>query len=357
MRIAILTNDYVPNARGGAGVIAKMYADALKDRGHDVVVEVCPPPFEGMSALRRLVFHLQDRGSRNDLVKKMIAAKPDVLLTHNLTGCGISTPRTIQRHGIRWVHVLHDVQLIEPSGRIVVGESFGIFRAIWRAAWSTLRRVAIGRPDTVVSPTEWLLEYHRRRGFFVTVNGRIIPNPMTDIEHIVDDGPREGILFVGRLDLEKGVQVLVDAWHALADARPTLHLVGSGSGEAEYRAMNDPKLVVHGQRPNAETRALMRTIAVLVVPSLLIENQPTVILEGLAAGCRVIASDVGGIPETLGDAGRIVPAGNVAALTIALSTELSTVATHDQSATNSILSAHRLDVAAAALEGVLKSNL
>lgn len=351
MRIAILTNDYPPNAQGGAGVIAEIYATALRDRGHEVTVEVCRPAFRQMSGLRRLVFHLQDLFARNELVKKIVATKPDVLLTHNLAGCGIGTPLAVQRQGIRWVHVLHDVQLIEPSGRIVVGESFSFFRWIWRAAWSTLRRIAIGRPDVVVSPTEWLLEFHRHRGFFVTVNGRVIPNPIPNIDRAAGDGPRDGIIFVGRLDPEKGVRVLVDAWRALGDQRPVLRLVSSGSLEHFYRAQKDPRLIVHGQLPNNETRALMQKASILVVPSLLIENQPTVILEGLAAGCRVIASDVGGIPETLGVAGKIVPAGDVGALRAALSETFPTVATV------AVLSAHRVDVAAAALEGVLKSNL
>jgi glycosyltransferase involved in cell wall biosynthesis len=50
------------------------------------------------------------------------------------------------------------------------------------------------------------------------------------------------------------------------------------------------------------------------VPSRVQENQPTVILEALAAGSRVIASNVGGVGETLGQAGWLIPPGSPDAL-------------------------------------------
>jgi len=106
---------------------------------------------------------------------------------------------------------------------------------------------------------------------------------------------------------------------------------------------------------------LMRSHAVLAVPSLLVENQPTVILEGLASGCNVVASDVGGIPETLDGAGLVVKAGDTEALasSLKLAIDVTDVVARDEREKNreKILSRHRVDVVVADLEAVLKSNL
>ena len=67
-----------------------------------------------------------------------------------------------------------------------------------------------------------------------------------------------------------------------------------------------------GQRASQEVRMEMGNADVLLVPSRVIENQPTVILEALACGLPIIASDKGGIPETLGTVGTCLPADDVA---------------------------------------------
>ena len=47
---------------------------------------------------------------------------PDVILTHNLKGLGISVARAIQSMGIFHIHTMHDVQLSVPSGLVIYGQ-------------------------------------------------------------------------------------------------------------------------------------------------------------------------------------------------------------------------------------------
>lgn len=357
MKIAVLTNDFPPT-RGGAGVIAGIQVEELKRRGHEVKVFFHPPEFTSRPALARLKAHIIDLGARESIVEEVIAFHPDVLLTHNLTGCGIGTPSAIKfKEGVPWVHVLHDVQLVEPSGRVITGEAFGFFRNVWRLGWSSLRRVALGSPTCVVSPTRWLIEFHRSYGFFRSSRSEVIPNPIRiERSGTVAWAERESsILFVGRVDIDKGIDVLLRAWRAMGESRPRLDIVGEGTRRFQIESMKDGRAVVHGPLPHDRIRSLMSKARVVVVPSLVTENQPTVALEALAAGCVVVASDVGGIPETIGRAGRIVKAGSVEALTVALQEALVTAPNVNES--SDVLETHQLEPVVDALEAVLTSNL
>ncbi len=371
MKIAILTNSIATT--GGAGMIAKKYNELLEARGHDVRVWGPDSRFDQlgrMNAISRLAFHLRDLGVRDVTAREILDWKPDALLTHNLTGCGFGTPKKIKRGGIRWVHVLHDVQLIEPSGQIVFGESFGFLRAIWRWKWSLLRHLAMGEPDAVVSPTKWLLEFHRRYGWFRKIKTEIIPNPIPPpcpppcpVEGGGSGSPLLpmnrrglGVVYVGRVDRDKGILVLLEAWKLLqSDARRPTHdalcIIGDGTLLHQLKSQNIPGVEFLGAQPNDVVRREMQKAAVVVVPSLVLENQPTVILEALASGCTVVASDVGGARETLDGAGTLVPPGDAEALAKAIP-----MATHDARRTTPVLSHHDPEVCVDRLIGVLRSN-
>lgn len=320
MTIAVLTNAYPPTVLGGAGRIAQIYADLLEARGHDVRVIDLSQDFRsfiadgpGLRALR----HLRDLRPRADLVQEILAMRPQALLTHNLTACGFGTPSAVvAKAGIPWVHVLHDVQLFEPTGQWVHGERHPLLRSAWRRAWALLRRRSLRHPSLVVSPTRWLLDAHLARGFFRGVPSEVVPNPV--VAEAVPEGivrDPSSVIFVGRVDRDKGAETLLAAWPALRGAVSRLTLVGGGEMESAWRRLGDEKVAVLGPRRPEEIRALMAAHGVLVLPSLVHENQPTVILEGLSAGCRVVAADVGGVAETLQDAGRLVLPGDPSALT------------------------------------------
>jgi len=360
MRIAVLTNDYPPESRGGAGIIAEIQVRELLRRGHEVKVFTSAPAWTNASLFTRLFHHLSDLKANRKIVAEIVEWKPQILLTHNLTGCGIGTPRMVKHHGIPWVHVLHDVQLVEPSGRIVKGESFHAFWQLWRWKWSLMRRWTFGNPNVVVSPTEWLLKFHRKWGFFNASKSKVIGNPVA-IEGRMDTLREKSILFVGRLEHDKGFDVLLEAWKSLGAEAPRLSVVGEGKGRSGLEAMKEERISILGALPHERVLELMRSHAVVAVPSLLVENQPTVILEGLASGCDVVASDAGGIPETLDAAGWIVKAGDAKALAANLKEAIddTDAVARDEREKNreKILSRHRVDVVVADLESVLKSNL
>lgn len=297
MRIAVLTNAYPPTGKGGAAAIAEAQVDMLRHRGFEVRVWNPAIPWLAYPAPVRLLFHLLDLFPHVRLAKEILEWNPDVLLTHNLTGCGFATPKRVQSDGIRWTHVLHDVQLFEPSGRLRTPERF----SFWQKVWSRLRQMALGEPDFVISPTEWLFLQHRRRGFFRKAKSIVLPNPGRDTEFVMrlPKTPLR-LLFVGQLYSEKGLGLLRQISERLRIPFE-LHIIGEGQEGRSVRGL--PHTVFHGKKDRESTIEFMKESDILLVPSQIAENQPTVILEAASVGLPVIASDIGGIRETLHGAG------------------------------------------------------
>lgn len=130
------------------------------------------------------------------------------------------------------------------------------------------------------------------------------------------------LLFVGDLLPVKGVDLLVEAFGRLRGegARCSLTLLGAGKEEPRLRRRLEElglagEVTFRGEVGPEEVRAEMVRADLLVLPSRR-EGLPNVPLEAMAAGCPVLGSTAGGIPEVVMDGrnGRLFPAGDVDAL-------------------------------------------
>jgi len=106
---------------------------------------------------------------------------------------------------------------------------------------------------------------------------------------------------VGRLSREKGHRYLFSAIQAMDDV--ILLVVGNGPLEAKLRRLAEnlhirEKVVFVGFKPDVSD--YLAATDIFVLPSLT-EGLPLALLEAMAAGKPVVASDVGGIPTVIGD--------------------------------------------------------
>jgi glycosyltransferase involved in cell wall biosynthesis len=137
---------------------------------------------------------------------------------------------------------------------------------------------------------------------------------------------RRRIGFVGTLAPHKGVDVLVRAFRTLRRADLTLDLHGGLTTHAAYveelrqAASGDPRIRFHGPFAEGEQQRILAAMDLLVLPSVWWENSPLTVLEALAAGVPVVASDIGGLPELVAheDTGLLIPPGDANALRQAL---------------------------------------
>ena len=124
------------------------------------------------------------------------------------------------------------------------------------------------------------------------------------------------VVSVGRLKYPKDTRTLLEA-AARVPGDWRLQVVGDGPERAALEPLASDKLELVGERNDVPE--LLATASVFVLSSRS-EGLPISVLEAMAAGLPVIASDVGGLREQVEDGvtGLLVPAGDVAALATAL---------------------------------------
>jgi glycosyltransferase involved in cell wall biosynthesis len=143
------------------------------------------------------------------------------------------------------------------------------------------------------------------------------------------DPDTEAVVYVGRMDVRKGLRELVDAAASLHPQRAGLHvyLVGEGPDrpaiESAIQARDAAGYIHALQSCAADDVAIWMAAADLVTLPSYMEGCPNVVLEALACGRPVVATNVGGIPEIMnGECGRLVPPRDPAALALALASVL-----------------------------------
>jgi glycosyltransferase involved in cell wall biosynthesis len=124
------------------------------------------------------------------------------------------------------------------------------------------------------------------------------------------------VLLVGAPWRIKGVDLLIAAFRRLAPEFPAVKLKLLGwfpdRERLEALAGGSPQIEILKPRPNPEVLQIISRAAVFALPSRC-EGAPVVVLEAMAAGVPVVASDVGGIPSLVreGESGFLVPVENV----------------------------------------------
>jgi glycosyltransferase involved in cell wall biosynthesis len=193
--------------------------------------------------------------------------------------------------------------------------------------------------DHLVAPSEFIAAKLRREGrgpvpLTVAPNGVDLerfahPSPATRRAARTSLGVPVDAFLVGvvaRLEPEKGHRHLLAAWPAVSEAIPQAWLVVAGTGSLDgslrdqARAMPDEiahRVVFAGDQ--TDVPALTAALDLAALPSIR-EAQGIALLEAMASGVPVVASAVGGIPETVRDdrEGLLVPPVDPAALSTAI---------------------------------------
>lgn len=212
----------------------------------------------------------------------------------------VGIPAILHMHGSDFLRYYNDSpRLFQAAIRSTLSQANAVV-ALGEAWASTLRGIAPGARIAVV------------------------PNAVRPARPVTQPGPGETVrvVFLGRVGERKGAFRLLRAWSLLESPAATLTIAGDGAVEQARSLIRQLKLensvqVSDWLSPDAVSDLLDRS-HVLVLPSRT-EGQPMAVIEAMARGMCVIASDAGGLGEMIGGGcGVIVPPDDVDSIAASL---------------------------------------
>ncbi len=333
MRVLLIANTLPHTDVSGVGEQVVQLASGLRAAGHEVEILGRGP---GGARGPKVLFPLMVVGP---FLRRRRAFRPHVVQVHESDGacaafltrvCGAlwrPLPLLVALLQVSYVEEIRAVRALRSGPRILGRPGAVELRFRWTKGplQVLLGWLTTSCADLVMAPSERTGQELRRD--YGVERALVLPNVKRPVGAPEPDRrDDEGFfLFVGRLRIRKGVEVLFDALAALGDgAGPSLRIAGDGEHRralerAASRFGVAERVEFLGRRDAAEIRSLLRRCRALVVPSTY-EGMPLVILEAMEEGTPVVASRVSGIPEVVSDrvTGWLVPSEDPGALAAAL---------------------------------------
>ena len=322
LRVLLVANTLPPRDVSGVGEQVLQLAAGLRETG--CVVEVLGRGRDGVRG-PKVLFPLFAVPAVWRALRRF---RPHVVQVHESDG-GLAAlfvslvasrlhppPRLVALLQVSYVEERRAVRPLVAAGKVLgrpggVERRFRWFKAPLQIAlgWLTARRADLVLVPSAATGAEIRRDYLGPRSAMPAV----LPNvtgglPVVAPGDAEETGEAPGyFLFVGRLRIRKGVEVLLAALRSLLTAHPEARLLIAGDGEhrealersaAELELGSAVRFL--GRCSAGRVRGLLRGARALVVPSIY-EGMPLVVLEAMEAGLPVIASAVSGIPEVVAD--------------------------------------------------------
>lgn len=336
-RVLVAHNRY--QQRGGEDAVVDSEIELLRRHGH--AVHEYRRDNRELDAMPQAAAALQTMWSRRtvtDLDRLVHDFRPDLVHVHNTFPLiSPSIYWAAARHGLPVVQTLHNFRLVCPQG-LMLRDGAPCEDCVGQLPWRAVRHrcyrgsaAQSGVLATMIAGHRGLGTWSRKVTRYIALNEfcrdrfvagglpasrlRVKPN-FVDVAP-PDGAPRRGLLFVGRLAAEKGVQVLAAALRGAALAEPVL-VAGSGPQETLLRGIEGVQLL--GDLPPETVYRQMRAARALLLPSIWYENFPRTLVEAFGCGLPVIASRLGALASLVedGHTGRLFAAGDAGALRAAL---------------------------------------
>lgn len=328
MKILIVHNHYGQYAVGGEATVVKAEAELLRAHGHDVFVkEVTNAEFETYTPLKKLQAFRDVAWMKSgaDLVGRVLDQfRPDIMHVHNYWFLlSPSIFAEAKKRKVATALTLHNYRLVCPGNQLLRNGKVcedcltgNPWRVLWHRCYPgksflksalSLRLYLGTRSRSFLSP--WvdayiaLTEFGKRKFVEIGIPETKIyvkPNFMNDpcIEPEVNSQPGEYALFVGRISPEKGLPDLMKAWKRIDFP---LRIVGDGPQMKAIRRMAPASVVFTGAVTHPEVLEQLSKSSFLVFPSNWYEGFGLTILEAMALGKAVVASDLGPRREIVRD--------------------------------------------------------
>lgn len=323
MRILMLSWEYPPRIVGGIARHVEELSEALVAQGHEIHVVTAEHPNTPAYTQRKGV-HIHRVPTETALTTDFV----EWILHLNFE----MAKQAIRLHQAQPFDLVHAHDWLVAQAGVLMKQAHGV------PLLGTIHATESGRNGGIYSPIqkyinqqEWLLTYESYRVIVCSdymrrqVRNQFgVPDDKLDTAYNGIDGSKfhfefdraafrrqfamdheQLILFVGRMVVEKGAQILMEAVPEVLSRAPHAKFVIVGKGgflpelKARARAIGTgSKVLFTGYVDDDTLVRLYRAADVDVIPSLY-EPFGIVALEGLAAGVPVVVSDTGGLPEII----------------------------------------------------------
>lgn len=335
MRVLLVHNFYqIP---GGEDSIVRQELGMLKKNGVDVeLFSVTNDEIRGMrekiSVGVRVVYNF---GARRALSRKLAEYSPDVVHIHNFFP--LLSPSILDAcrgAGVPSVLTMHNFRILCPTALLGVDERTQR-RTLRHSCWWTVPKRAYRNSATATLAVAAMVEFHKRAGtwtrkvdrfialtewarcMFIEAGlpaDRIVVKPNCVARPATLGGlRREGALFVGRLDQQKGLGTILRAWK---DIDYPLKIIGDGPLSKFIERNRNERITYFGRQPWDAVQREMQAAKFLVFASIGSDMFPTTLLEAFSNHLPVICSELPclqGLVES-GVTGLMFPPGDANAL-------------------------------------------
>lgn len=327
MKILIINYEFPPLG-GGASPVSYELAKRYIEAGHEVDVVTMHykglpkrEKKEGINIIRiKSIRSKKELCHLHEMLSFVISAffflrihlkknKYDFNHTHFLIPSGLISWWIKRKFGLKYI--------VTPHGSDVPGYNEDRFTFSHHFTKPLLRRIA-NNAEKIISPSNYLGNL-----IINNISSKLeckilkIPNGIDPTIFLPAERKEKIILTTGRLLPRKGMQYLIKAVMD-EDIGYEVHICGDGPMRNELEQLaskSKTQIVFHGWIDNKSEKykQLLAKASIYTLVSSK-ENASISLLEAMSAGCGVVTSSVSGCPETVGDAGVIVPPENVDAL-------------------------------------------
>ena len=343
----ILTIDFSPWSAysGGAQRSTHNLAKALCQRGHDVSVVYTKPPWERVACPNDLPYEVHwatffDLRSRRKAplrplnavsVARVVAgllARRGTAVVHSNGEEGGMIGRLRQRYRFGFVatprHPRYPAMLLRH-------ERLAPWQTLWLALTQgkyLMQGRAARHADLCVPPSAFAAGLVQRAFNLEPSKMRVVPNGVPEeflaYDHHPEAAGQGPLVFFGRFEPTKGVDVLVEALGLLGERAPRTLIIGQGPDRHiilnKIKSLGlDDKIEMRPWMTHDELAQTLTRARMAVLPSRE-ENFSLAVLSAMAVGVPVISTNVGGTPEIIrhGQTGLLVEPDDADALAAAI---------------------------------------
>ena len=366
MRILLLSNLYPPHILGGAEILARDYAANLEALGHEVIVltsaygltkaqqegqiwrtlqyaqaphfDRSRAPWQQLHLLKDYYQSFHSPANVKELQRVISETQPDLLYIWEITGIGLNSM-------LKTLHELR-IPIVFHLGNYWLHYAISPETKQTRLHTRWLKKALIGsvpslKYTSLIAVSQVVKDEYIKAGcdaerIEVIYNGidqRFLNTPSSGERNSSTVSPPKELqlIYVGRLCVEKGVLVLLQALDTLINEqhKQHCHLNIFGDGDEAYikelqSFLNEKDLTkyvtFHGKVPQDELIKHYDRSDVMLIPSIWKEPFGLVVAEAMARGLPVIASNIGGPVEiiTHNVDGLLVEPGDVQELAAAI---------------------------------------